>query len=129
MIVDDDPDDRFFFRRAVEQMGPSYEYYGAQHGVEALEYLGEAQKLPDFIFLDLNMPVMGGKECLEELRKDESLKNIPVIIYTTAFYDRSIEAVLNLGAAYYLLKPFDVSKLPEGIETAIKQVREFRNKD
>ena len=51
MIVDDDPDDRFFFRRAVEQMGPSYEYYGAQHGVEALEYLGEAQKLPDFILI------------------------------------------------------------------------------
>ena len=128
MIVDDDPDDRFFFRRAVEQLGPSYEYCGAQHGVDALEYLRRASTLPDFIFLDLNMPVMDGKECLAELRKDASLKDIPVIIYTTAFHDRSIEAVLNLGADFYLLKPFDVSKLDEGIDNAIKQVKEYDNK-
>ena len=71
MIVDDDTDDRFFFRSAIRKNNPSYECIEAENGDDALKQLRKAKYLPDFIFLDLNMPKMDGRECLEELKKDK----------------------------------------------------------
>ncbi len=124
MIVDDDIDDRFFFRNAVQELGEAYEYREAGQGIEALECLCKADTLPDFIFLDLNMPLMDGKTCLAELKKDEKLKNIPVIIYTTSTYGEDKEFTDKLGAAYYLVKPYNASILAEEIKKAMKQVEE-----
>ena len=125
MIVDDDKDDRFFFRRAVKQINADYEVTEAQHGEEALEQLRKADQLPHYIFLDLNMPLMNGKECLAEIKKDEKLKNIPVIIYTTSTYKRDREITLTLGAAYFLTKLTDMNRLPGEIIKAINKVEEI----
>ncbi len=128
MLVDDDEDDRTIFKDAIEQMGPSYEYCEAVDGVEALAYLKRARRLPDFIFSDFNMPRMNGKEFLMELRKDENLENIPFIMYTTHNYGMEIKATRILGADYYLLKPSDVSRLPQGIADALRKAKEeFRD--
>jgi CheY-like chemotaxis protein len=81
MIVDDDKDDRFFFCSAIRKNNPSYECIEAENGADALKQLRTTKQLPDFIFLDLNMPKMDGRECLKELKKDETLKKIPVIIW------------------------------------------------
>ncbi len=125
MIVDDDDDDRFLFKLAVQQMRPYYEYCQAHSGNQALQYLRRAQKLPEFIFLDINMPLMSGVECLKELKTDERLKRIPVIMYTTSNYGKDIQACLNLGAVYYLHKPSNVSRLAEEIHIAIRRAKEF----
>ena len=125
MIVDDDKDDRFFFRRAVKQINADYEVTEAQHGEEALEQLRKADQLPHYIFLDLNMPLMNGKECLAEIKKDEKLKNIPVIIYTTSTYKIDREITNKLGAAYFLTKPTDMNHLPGEIIKAINKVEEI----
>ncbi|MCW3084132.1 MAG: hypothetical protein JWP12_1498 [Bacteroidetes bacterium] len=118
MIVDDDTDDRFFFRKAIDEIDSSNICQEACNGQDALDQLRKMEQFPDFIFLDLNMYIMNGKECLAELKKDERLKKIPVIIYSTSLYAQDIENMRKLGAVHYLAKPFDITKLSQEI-TAI----------
>ena len=124
MVVDDDPDDRFFFTKAVRKYHPSYECREASDGVDALDKLRQEKILPDFIFLDLNMPLMNGKKCLEELKKDGKLKNIPVIVYSTSTYQKDKEETMALGAIHYLVKLHDIYMLPEAITEAIEIAEE-----
>lgn len=119
MIIDDDKDDRFFFREALKGLLSSSSCVEASNGEEALSQLRKAEQLPDFIFLDVNMHRMNGKECLKELKKDVKLKNIPVIMYSTSFSKESIEEFRRLGSSHYIDKPSDMSKLPEQILLAI----------
>lgn len=75
----------------------------------------EIIQLPDFIFLDLNMPKMYGRTCLAELRKDVRLATIPVIIFTTSSDPKDINEIRKLGASYFLTKPYNLQKLREEI--------------
>ncbi|CAN5643300.1 response regulator [soil metagenome] len=120
MIVDDDSDDRLLFSEAVEEMNSSYSCIEAKNGVDALTILNKVTKLPDFIFLDLNMPLMNGKECLIELKNKVRLKNIPVIIYSTSKYKGDLDETKILGAVYYLVKPNDIAVLPREISKALQ---------
>ncbi|RXJ45756.1 response regulator [Gelidibacter gilvus] len=126
MIVDDDKDDRFFFRSAIRKYNPSFECIEAENGVDALQQLRKREELPDFIFLDLNMPKMDGKECLIELKKDKTLKNISVIIYSTSEYKVDKELTKKLGADYFLTKLSDIYPLPEELIIALKKAGEKR---
>ena len=119
MIIDDDADDRTFFKEALKKMHPSYVCLEANGGFEALQELRKAKKLPNFIFLDINMPRMDGRECLKELKKDAKLTHIPVIMYSTSFTDKSIADFRKLGASSHLNKPSDIKKLPELILIAM----------
>lgn len=85
MIIDDDEDDRFFFKEVITEMLDSAVCVEAYDGADALDQLGKAEELPNFIFLDVNMPRMDGSECLKELKRDAKLKSIPVIMYSTTF--------------------------------------------
>ena len=124
MIVDDDKDDRFFFRSAIRKYNPSYECIEANNGEDALNQLRKAKQLPDFIFLDLNMPKIDGRECLIELKKDKTLKAIPTIIYSTSDSKIDIELFKELGADYFLTKLSDIYSLPEELIDAMKKVVE-----
>ena len=82
-------------------------YYG-QKGEEALFLLNNGLlELPDYIFLDLNMPVMNGLKCLAEIKKTTLLKNIPVVIYSTASRKEYQEESIKLGAINFFIKPAD----------------------
>jgi len=122
MIVDDDSDDRMFFHEAVSQMNSSFEFREAINGEEALRILRSSLKLPDFIFLDLNMPGMDGHQCLKELKKDERLKNLPVIIYSTSSYQVDKDTTRAGGAAYFLTKVSDIKNLPAILKSAMEFV-------
>ena len=123
MIIDDDEDDKFFFKEATEGMLNCLKCLFASDGADALSQLRKLEQLPNFIFLDVNMPRMDGKECLKELKKDAILKDIPVIMYSTTFTKESIAEFQTLGSAHYLLKPTNMIKLPEQILIAIKNAR------
>jgi CheY-like chemotaxis protein len=82
LLVDDDQDDVYIFREAINAISPEIKCIHAQDGIEAVELLKDA--IVDIIFLDLNMPRMDGKECLTEIRNNDALRNIPIIIYSTA---------------------------------------------
>lgn len=124
MIVDDDEDDRFFFRSAIRKNNPSFECIEAKNGDDALKQLGKTKNLPDFIFLDLNMPKMDGRQCLIELKKDKTLKEIPVIIYSTSEYNVDINLTKELGADYFLTKLSDIYSLPEELIKAMNKAVE-----
>lgn len=121
MIIDDDADDRFAFTSALKEMLSSTECMEAESCEEALRKLREGEQLPHFIFLDVNLPRMNGYGCLKELKSDDKLRGIPVIMYSTSFTEQSIKEFRTLGALSYLHKPTDLSKLPDAIIEAIKR--------
>ena len=106
MIVDDDPDDIDLFMEAVLELDPNINCVSASDGIAGLGKIEKMDsQLPDYIFLDLNMPRMNGKMFLTELKKSERLKDIPVIIYTTSRREEDINETRCLGADYFLTKP------------------------
>lgn len=109
LIVDDDAEDIELFGQAVNEVDSSITCVEAYNGLEALKILKRNSFLPDYIFLDINMPLMNGRRCLEEIKKDDVYKHIPVIIYSTTNDVRQIEECKELGADF-LTKPdsFDV---------------------
>ena len=112
LIVDDDEDDRELFCEAIGQIDPGLKCEHAQDGIVALEYLADhEQVLPDFIFLDLNMPRFNGKQFLAEIKKTEHLKKIPVIIYSTSNNEHDRVITQKLGASGFLHKPTEFRTL------------------
>lgn len=120
MIIDDDADDIMFFKEALEKMQPSYKSMEANCSIKALQFLRKSKQLPDYIFLDINMPIMDGRDCLNELKKDATLCNIPVIMYSTFFTEKNRKDFQALGASGYLTKPTDTNRLPSQIFEAIQ---------
>ncbi len=106
LLIDDDLDDCIFFKDALNETGVSTQLQIATKCTNILEVTGENEdKLPEMIFLDLNMPMVSGHECLAIIRKTSHLKNVPVIIYSTSAIKREVEETINAGANLYLQKP------------------------
>jgi CheY-like chemotaxis protein len=111
-LIDDDADDQEIFELALKSVDPTILFNGAGDGVEAVQKLQTEQTFaPDFIFLDLNMPRMDGKECLRELRKIDRLKDTPIIIYSTSTDERDRVETKALGADHYLEKQSSIKVL------------------
>jgi CheY-like chemotaxis protein len=111
LLIDDDSDDREIFIEALKDIGKPFDCITAENGLEALNILKNTDRLPDFIFLDLNMPIMSGKQCLQEIKKIPAFNTIPVIIYTTSAYSNDIEETKRLGAAHFVSKPSSIAAL------------------
>ena len=119
-VVDDDADDRDIFTMALGCIGNKTKCVTAKNGEEALELLRKNQEfIPDFIFLDINMPCVNGKECLVEMKKMEWLKKVPIYIYSTSLTNIDRTETLNLGADDYFIKPYSVSRLIDIISKII----------
>lgn len=111
-LIDDDEDDREIFLSALNRVNPDYACLTAVHGEDALRVLKEQSEfVPDFIFLDLNMPLMDGRACLKELKKLPKILNIPIVIFTTSSYQKDVEDTLKLGASNYFVKPTSFNNL------------------
>jgi len=106
LIIDDDDDDRSLFSDALGEVSSAVKCLSIGDGHEGLAMLrNETEDLPDLIFLDLNMPRLNGKQCLEEIKKIPKLSHIPVIMYSTTKRWEDVEETQKLGAAYFLTKP------------------------
>src|SRR6187401_867256 len=98
-LIDDDSDDHEIFSYALEKADQSAQCICAHDGIKALEKIkSEHDFVPDYIFIDMNMPMMDGKQCLVELKKIDRLKSIPVFMYSTSAEPSVIEENLQLGA-------------------------------
>jgi CheY-like chemotaxis protein len=85
--ADDDMDDLMLMRHVLEDIGQEYDIREVNNGQEALEFLEKGKEestLPALIILDMNMPIMNGKETLGVIKQDEKLKEIPVVFFTTS---------------------------------------------
>jgi|SRR5688572_5819537 CheY-like chemotaxis protein len=118
--VDDDHDDLEIFREALREVNGSIECITARNGVEALDLLTDKLLiLPDYIFLDINMPFMDGKQCLQEIKKQEILRDIPVVMYSTTSHANEIDNYLKLGASRFVVKPPTFNKLVETLQQVL----------
>ncbi len=108
LLVDDTATVRML-ERAI--LGTDYEYIEAQNGAEAVTLA--AERHPDLILMDLNMPVMDGIEGLGELKQERRTQHIPVIIITSESEPFKRERCLQLGCAEFMAKPLDKMRLKE----------------
>lgn len=126
LLADDDIDDISFFDKALKELPVSTHLTTVNDGEQLMNYLSEnLEHLPDILFLDLNMPRKNGFECLCEIRENEKLKNISVVIFSTSYpQDKSYELgmisnLFKLGARVYIRKPGDLTQLKETVQYAL----------
>ena len=120
LLADDDEDDRLFFKDAFEEVKVQTKVEFVFDGLQLMEHLMDPYtKLPDVLFLDLNMPKKTGKECLIEIKKTDRLKNLIIAIYSTSSSDEDIEDTFIHGANIYIKKPSDFNALKKIINEVI----------
>lgn len=130
LLVDDDEDDREFFADALVGVNLNTQLQQLDNGKSCLDYLmQQVHNLPNLIFLDLNMPIMNGFECLEEIRKNPLLKDLPIAIYSTSSSDDDIERTFLSGANIYIKKPSSFEDLKKSLTQVIKMNWAYQMED
>ena len=116
LLAEDDKDDRLFLQEAALflQTETKIEIECVKDGVELMHtLLAPNLEPPDVIFLDINMPLKNGLECLHEIRNHPELEDLPVIIFTTSQRESEIDEAYDAGANIYLIKPHQFPVLTE----------------
>ena len=124
LLVDDDAGDRELTRRALHQDVYCTDLRMACDGEQAMDYLlhrGEycdvtSSPMPDLILLDLNMPKLGGRDVLKQLKNDLLLKTIPIVILTTSHQEEDILRSYELGCNSYIKKPVQLSDFTASLQ-------------
>jgi two-component system response regulator len=111
LIVDDDKDDQFFLKQAINDVLPAALVESLYDGAEAIDYLIKCLVPPDLIFLDLNMCRISGRETLNYIKKHVRFKKIPVIILTTSKSDIEKKELIQMGASEFYSKPGQLTDL------------------
>lgn len=112
ILADDDEDDRLFFTDAFDELKISTKVQTCNDGVELMNYLNKEDSiLPNVLFLDLNMPMKNGIECLHEIKADKRFDDIVIAIYSTSSSEEHIEETFICGANIYIKKPSDFNEL------------------
>ena len=131
LLADDDTDDCLFFEKALKEINIESHITMVHDGEELMDYLSKnSDHLPDMLFLDLSMPRKTGFECLSEIKENEKLNNLPVIVFTTSFargidFEQSlINTLSKIGAQEYIRKPNDFEQLKQIIHKALSLLLE-----
>jgi CheY-like chemotaxis protein len=125
LLADDDADDCLFFKDAVTVFIEPDNFTAVHDGEELMQLLNrKTSKLPDMLFLDLNMPRKNGFECLAEIKRYEKLKPLPVVIFSTSHVYAEINAAFKAGANVYIRKPRSFEQLVKLIQHALYMATE-----
>jgi len=116
LYIDDDQEDIEIFKNTLAAIDSSIICLTAHNGQEGLDILSDGVVLPDLVFLDINMPILNGRDCLVAIRKDARFKDIPIIMYSTSSAIQDKKYCLTVGANEYLCKSGNVS-------TAVEELR------
>lgn len=121
-LADDDPDDRQWFEEALQGLSPVPVVRSFPNGVELMAALLEPFKpRPEMIFLDLNMPMMTGEECLADIRAEPRLSSVPVVVYSTHLDPAKVPCLIELGADRYFEKPLTMDGLGNELRDCLRQ--------
>ncbi|MCV2484373.1 response regulator [Flavobacterium sp. SH_e] len=122
-LAEDDEDDRLLFFDAVQDLELPAAVKAACDGQELLNMLDKtAERLPDMIFLDINMPIKNGFDCLEKIRsREDALKEVRIIMLSTSKSPDNIELCYKLGADFYAVKPSSF----QGLKDLLQKVFEM----
>lgn len=126
LLVEDNPGDVDLTRDALEESKMNNNLYVAEDGEEAIDFLYKKGKFsdvprPDLIILDLNLPKKDGREVLGEIKVDDNLKRIPIVVLTTSKAEEDILKTYNLHANCYITKPLDF----EQFLNVVKSIENF----
>lgn len=106
ILADDDDDDKILFKMALTRTNVQSDVITVNNGKQLTDYLKKEPPVnPCIIFLDINMPIKNGLECLEEIKANKKLADIPVIMYSTSDHDGDVSTAFKGGANLYLMKP------------------------
>ncbi len=124
LLVDDNPGDIRLAEEAFREAGYEHPLFTAKDGFEALSFLRrdqgyETAPRPDIILLDLNLPRKSGLEILQEIKEDQDLRIIPVVMLTTSSYEGDVREAYRLNASSYMLKPSDFDTYVQNLETLL----------
>jgi CheY-like chemotaxis protein len=120
LLADDDEDDRVFFEKALKMVPLVTNLTIVKDGEELMNYLtNPEEKLPHVIFLDVNMPRKDGYECLREIKKNDTLKDLPVVMFSTSNAADKINILFKSGANVYVRKPSSFMELVQVIHHAL----------
>lgn len=123
LLADDDADDRYFFQEALKEFAFEVRLTTVHDGEQLMKQLNmEAGKLPDVLFLDLNMPRKNGFECFAEIKGNALLNHLPVIIYSTSYHTKIADLLYKNGASYYISKPSEISRLKKVVQEIITHI-------
>ena len=123
LLVEDNPDDEALTLRALKRNNILNEVIVARDGAEALDYLfargahsgRDTSKQPEMVLLDLKLPKVDGLEVLQQIRQDERIRRLAVVILTSSNEERDIVAGYDLGANSYIRKPVDFNQFMEAV--------------
>ena len=126
LLVEDNSGDVRLTREAFKEARVLNELHSVEDGVEAIKFLRRENQYenaprPDLILLDLNLPKKDGREVLSEIKADEDLKAIPVVILTTSKAEEDIVKMYNGHANCYISKPVDIDQFV----TVVKSIESF----
>lgn len=120
LLADDDKEDCLFFKEALEELPIPTSLTIVHDGEQLMQMLAKVTiELPHVLFLDLNMPRKNGFSCLEEIKCDFRLKDLPVIIFSTPCEQELADQLYDYGAYLYICKPTDFTKLKIVIHHAL----------
>jgi len=113
LLIDDDLDDQEVFLMILQKININIQCLTANNGVEALLMLSKEMFVPEYIFLDVNMPKMNGIECLKNIKGLEHLRNSKIFMYSTTSESSVVEKSKELGAADFIVKPASPAALKD----------------
>jgi CheY-like chemotaxis protein len=114
LLADDDADDRLLFEEALKTVSPDSELTFAHNGLELMQVL--ERYTPDIIFLDINMPLKNGIDCIKWIRDLKQFRNLSVVAYSSAFNSEEINKAYAFGVHLYFIKPTRLRFLVEDLE-------------
>ena len=118
LLADDDQDHAFLFERILKKVDPSKKLVIAKDGTELLKLLSTTR--PELLFLDLNMPCKNGFECLQEIRSNEQLADLPIIVYSSSSRMTDIQKAYVHKADLYMVKPFNTEHLTNALQSVLQ---------
>lgn len=128
LLADDDQADCLLFKDAIEELPVSASLTIVHNGEQVIEELTKkGNKLPDVLFLDLNMPRKNGFASLGLIKRNTELQNLPVIIFSTASDEKTVKNVFRDAAHYYICKPADFLQLKKVIYEALTLITQKNN--
>ncbi len=115
LLVEDNEDDVELTLEAFKESKVTMDVHVVENGVNAMKFLRRQDEYkdkprPDLILLDLNLPIMDGREVLKEIRDDQELTDLPVVVLTTSQSDEDISQVYKMHANCYITKPVDFAQ-------------------
>jgi two-component system response regulator len=115
LLVEDNQNDVILTRAAFRRAKFAVDLHHVENGQQCLDFLRKRgpysdAPMPDLVLLDLNMPLMDGREALQELVADDSLRHLPVVVLTTSSAEKDILDMYKLRCSSYIIKPIDFNQ-------------------